>query len=487
MKTGLKSFSKNTIIYSIGTIALRFTAFLLIPLYTHYLSKSEFGLLQTLLFSIQVIITINDLGLRSAIIRFFSEYSDKNKLNYLLGSSIIIIVINSLFILFIFSIIPDSFIASLFKIEIIPNLIILTATAGIFQTLSLNILSYFRAVENSKLYMLISILTSIVLIVLTYILLSVFEFGIIGVFIAQTFSFGLMWLFTLIWIFTKHGLKVEKAILFKLIKFGFPLIFAMSGDLIINTYGSYQLGAHSGLEEVAIFSLAYKIAIITVMVLIGPFQMAYEPYVFKNKGNPKLKNTISRISVYILFVFCVISIFILITFRDLIYLVGGKEYTDAYLVIFLLLPGIGSTLFNYIGQSLLHINNKTRLTGTIIFLTTIFCLVITYISISFYGLFGLVFSINFYLIASSLLIFYYGTKEFPIKVDLKRFTIILSITLFAFIFIYLISDLSTFLYYFLSLVLILILFSWASFGNFFSKEEKESIKIFIKDLKARFI
>lgn len=487
MKTGLKSFSKNTIIYSIGTVALRFTAFLLIPLYTHYLSKSEFGLLQTLLFTIQVIITINDFGLRSAIIRFFSDYADKNKLNYLLGSSVIIIVINSLFILFIFSIIPDSIIASLFNIEIIPNLIILTATAGIAQTLSLNILSYFRAVENSKLYMLLSISTSIVLIVLTYILLSVFEFGIVGVFIAQTFSFGLMWLLTLIWIFTKHGLKVEKTIVFKLIKFGFPLIFAMSGDLIINTYGSYQLGANSGLEDVAIFSLAYKIAIITVMVLIGPFQMAYEPYVFKNKGNPKLTNSISRISVYAILLFSIISIFILISFRDLIYLVGGKEYTDAYLVIFLLLPGIGSTLFNYIGQSLLHINNKTKVTGTIVFLTTIFSLVLTYISISFSGLYGLVFSINFYLIVSSLLIFYYGIKEFPILIDVKRFIIILLITLFAFSFIYLISDLSTFLYYLLSLVLILIIFSWVSFGRFFSKDEKESIKFFIKDLKARII
>ena len=130
----LKSFSKSTLIYSVGTVALRFTTFLLIPLYTHYLTQAEFGLLQTLLLTIQVIITINDIGMRSALMRFFAEYEHKNKLNELLGSSFSLNVIIGVIFLLATFLVPDTFISNLFDIELIPNLLLFTVLVGVGQT-----------------------------------------------------------------------------------------------------------------------------------------------------------------------------------------------------------------------------------------------------------------------------------------------------------------------------------------------------------------
>jgi len=478
----LKSISKNTAIYSLGTVALRFTTFLLIPLYTHHLTKVEFGLLQTLLFTIQIIITVNDVGMRSALMRFFAEYEINNKLKDLLGSSFTLNIFMGLIFIIVAFLLPDSFISSFFKIDHIPNLLLFTVFVGVSQTLSLNILSYFRAKDQGLIYMIISLITSLMLIFTTYLLLVVYDYGILGVLWAQSLTFLLMWLAVLLWIFFKHGLVVKKVIVKKLLRFGFPLIFAMSGDIIINTSGNYLLGHFHDLELVAIFSLAYKISTISIMILIGPFQMAYEPYIFRNKNSIDLSRIISRICIYIMFSFVILSFGILFIFRDLINVFGDPQYSEAYILIFLLMPGLGFTAFSYIGQSLLHINNKTKTTGIITIYSIILGFIVMYFLVQYYGIYGLIISLNFYLIFSSMVLFIFGKKEITIKLDLIRLVLIFIWGVVLFSGVYLFSFLSDYLYYsltpllFVSSVVILV------YSNFFSDEEKYKFSKFVKNL-----
>lgn len=481
----LKSVSKNTVIYSLGTLALRFTTFLLIPLYTHYLTKAEFGLLQTLLFTIQIIITINDVGMRSALMRFFAEYEVKNKISELMGSSTTLNITIGLVFLLVATLIPDTLLSDLFDIDIIPNLLIFTVLVGVSQTLSLNILSYFRAKDQGIVYMVISLTTSIILIVTTYVFLVTFNFGIIGVLWAQSISFTAMWLIVLTWIIYKHGFRIKSKTLKLLYNFGFPLIFAMSGDLIINTSGNYLLGYFNNFEEVAIFSLAYKIAAISIMVLIGPFQMAYEPFIFREKDNEKVKKLISSIATYISLAYLIVSVGIVIIFKDLINVIGTSEYEEAYHLLFLLLPGIGATIFNYIGQSLLHFNNKTKVTGGIVLFSTVISMLLLYFLVKSYGTIGLIVSLNFYLLISSFLLLYFGIREVKINLEIKRLIIIALIGIGLFISIYYLSFFNSFVFYFVSLFLLFITLFIVYLSNFFIENEKKQFQKIIHNLIAK--
>lgn len=483
----LKSVSKNTVIYSLGTLALRFTTFLLIPLYTHYLTKAEFGLLQTLLFTIQIIITINDVGMRSALMRFFAEYEVKNKISELLGSSTLINIFVGMAFLLLAVLLPDSLLFDLFDIDIIPNLLLFTVLVGVSQTLSLNILSYFRAKNQGIVYMIISLTTSIILILTTYLFLVTFNFGIIGVLWAQSISFITMWLIVLGWIIYKHGFRIKSKTILLLYNFGFPLIFAMSGDLIINTSGNYLLGYFNNLEEVAIFSLAYKIAAISIMVLIGPFQMAYEPFIFREKNNEKVKKLISSIATYISLAYLIVSVGILVVFKDLINIIGTSEYKDAYHLLFLLLPGIGATIFNYIGQSLLHFNNKTKVTGSIVLFSTVISMVMLYFLVKFYGTIGLIVSLNFYLLISSFLLLYFGIREVKITLEIKRLIIIALIGLVLFVIIYYLSYFNSFAFYFGSLFSLFITLFILYLSNFFMENEKTQFQKIIHNLIAKVV
>ncbi len=482
----IKSFGKNAVIYSIGTIALRFTTFLLIPLYTNYLSQEEYGLLNTLLFTVQIIITFNDVGMRSALMRFFSGFEKDGKIAELLGSSFIITILTGLFFLGLSFLIPDTMIANFFHTKVIHNLIIFTVLVGVTQTLNLNILSYFRARNEGLYFMYVSFATAILLILSTGFALIILKLGIIGVLYAQTFTFGFSWLAILLFIFRKHGLKYNHTTFFRLLKFGFPLIFAMSGDLILYTSGNYFLGHFSNLKEVALFSLALKIAQISIMILVGPFQLAYEPFVFSHQNDSDIAQVISKIVTYVTFAFIVISYGILFVFRDLIYIVGDKSYFTSYYLIFFILPGMGFMLLNYVGQSLLHMNNKTDITGKVVLTATVVSLILTFFATKYFTLYGLIFGINFYLISSSVALFYFGYLEFKVKLEYKRLFIISLVGIFLFIMIYILSFYSRIIYYPVVIIVPLTILMLLYKSKFFSDDEKEKFWNSINNLKVKF-
>jgi len=382
---------------------------------------------------------------------------------------------------------PSHLISEIFEIDELAGLLFFTVLTAFLQTLSLNILSYFRAKGEGLKYMSFSIIGSLSLVILTYLFLVNFQLGILGVLWAQSVTFFLIWIVILLLLISRYGFRFKLNLFNKLFRFGFPLIFVMAGDLIINTSGTYLLGHFNSLEDVAIFSLAYKIAAISIMVLIGPFQMAYEPFVFKNIGNSNLPDQISRIIVYVLFGFMILSCGILFLFRDLVHVLGTKEYGSAYFLIFFLLPGLGAMIFSYVGQSLLHINNKTNITGRIIFTSTIIFIITSYPLIKYFGITGTIINLNLYLIVSSILIFLFGNKEYKIPLDYAKIVILISTTAVLFFAIYKLSFQKDHLFYSVVPMILLSAIAVFYFSKFFSNSEKENLKKYLTSIVSRVI
>ena len=99
----LKLFAQDTILYGIGNASLRAAAFLLIPLYTHALPVKDFGILSTLLITMQLMIMLITLGMQNTVLRFSKEYEDKNLLSGLIGTSMVINLFAESYSLFTFS------------------------------------------------------------------------------------------------------------------------------------------------------------------------------------------------------------------------------------------------------------------------------------------------------------------------------------------------------------------------------------------------
>jgi O-antigen/teichoic acid export membrane protein len=137
--------SKNTVIYAVGNISMRAASFLLIPLYTHSLSMKDYGLLVTLLITIQIMVTVMGVGSGNAFIRFAKEYEIKNLLGRLFGSTVIVTLAGGVAVIG-FCLVFVLPILRLFMVsdEKIGSYILMAALVALCQCLWGNSVSYFR-------------------------------------------------------------------------------------------------------------------------------------------------------------------------------------------------------------------------------------------------------------------------------------------------------------------------------------------------------
>ena len=207
----LQLLGKNTTIYAFGNIILRAGAFLLIPIYTNYLTINEYGLLASLFITIEVLAILMNSGMRNSLVRFFKEFQEKNKSDELLGTSVLINIIG-----------------------------------GIIESLYLHLVSYYRAKNEAHKFLYFGVSTFTLLLVSNLILLVYFNMGVQGVLIARIISYGIILLIIISNIVYKIGMRISFPLVKKLMKFGFPLIFSMSGEKVIYLGVIYILSFYAG-------------------------------------------------------------------------------------------------------------------------------------------------------------------------------------------------------------------------------------------------
>jgi O-antigen/teichoic acid export membrane protein len=443
---------------------------------------SDYGLLATLLLTIQVLISIMEFGATSAIMRFAGEYQRKDDMACLLGSSILMTIFSCFLVSILTISLSDVIFKTILDTENVRYYISLTCGAATAQALFMKVLAYYRAKGQGVRFTTASICAAVVLLFINWYFLVVIGQGIQGVLLSQIITYGLAWFTYTIYIGTTAGFSISIYTVRKLMVFGFPLVFAMVGHIAADTSAVYFLIYFNSPEEVAIFSLGHKIASITGIILILPFQLAYEPFVYANKDRPDIQKIISRLLTYLMLAFAFVSLGVVFVFRPLFPLIAPPEYAPAYEIIIWVFTGFAFLGFRAIGQSLLHIKNKTSITGTTITIYTVITIFLQYFLTQKIGLYAPVITFNFMNISIGVTLMILGLKQFPIPVDKAR---LLTISLLYLVFMYsglLLWDKSGFLFYTLIPAVFLFgLFSLYAFG-FFYRDEMAAIRSAIQSV-----
>jgi O-antigen/teichoic acid export membrane protein len=422
-----------------------------------------------------------DLGTRKSFIRFAAEYEAKNLMGTLLGSTIFLRFLGSIVIISITILFLNPLFSQIWNMEKVFDLVILTCLAAFTQSMCYTILAYYRARHEGIKFMGSSLVIIIILTIMSAIFLVPMKMGVEGVLYAQIITYGASWILLSLRIFLTIGIGVSQQIVKQLFVFGFPLIFLMSGYLIMDTSALYLLSYFRDLEEVGIYSLGYKLAQITVIILIVPFQLAYEPFVYSNMNKSDIRVTIARLFTYLMMLFTLMAIVIVFIFRDLLSIIAPIEYKDAYLIIFLVLPGLAFKGGHNIAQTLLLMKDKSKTAGMIITIFTVINILLHYLLIPHFGLYGVVIVTNFTFISIMIVMMTLGRRSIPIPLETRRL-FITAIVFFGFLaFIFFLSNQSSYIYY--TVVPLILFFSLIAIftSQFLSSNEK----IFIKSMYQR--
>lgn len=279
---------KNTLMYGISIVFMKGLSLILLPFLTHNLSQEQYGELEILTTFATIGSVFAGLGLAETLFRYCGMASSKEiKLthaNNLLSLSLFLAFIFALFSFFFASpialLIPGS--PSVMAVHIVLLTISLEALISVS-------LGWLRMIEQVKKFCLLMCGRALTQIVLTFYFIAE-GMGVTGLLIACLLSALLQAICLLILIkrylsFNLFSLKIKSYFIYSL-----PIM--LSGALGFCLFGidKWFLAEYASLEQVAIFAVAGKFALV-VVILLQPFSMWWSPHrfqVLKQQGNNTL-------------------------------------------------------------------------------------------------------------------------------------------------------------------------------------------------------
>jgi O-antigen/teichoic acid export membrane protein len=479
------SFSKNAMFYAVGTVGIRAASFLLIPIYTYSMSVGDYGLLSVLLQTAQIMMIIIGMGSRTALVRFAKEYEDRNELGVLIGTTVLINFIGAVIVTLGSTLLLPLF-RSVLHTQDVLQYVLLTCAAATFNCLALHLLAYYRAGHKGLKVTIANLSAALLLLLLTTLFLKVLGLGIQGALLAQAVIYGLLAAFFLLIISANVKLGVSLRLTWTVIRFGMPLILVMTGGLITQASAFYLLSYYRGLDEVGIYSLGLKMAQIVEMVLILPCQMAYEPFVYGHIGDSRLFQTISRLLTYIITAFAFTAFGIVFIARDVLPMIAPPAFGGAYIVIFAVIPALAFRSVYYVGESLLFLEKRTGMAGSVVTGFTVLSVVLNYLLISRWGMYGAATVFVFTTIATGATVMKLGLRRAPLRIDKNRLFVVAMLLLLFLSTVYAFRTTPDYVYYTVIPAVAFAATALLYSSSFLQKDERRAIESFFAGLMRRF-
>ena len=387
------SFLKNSSIYLGAEIINKSIPFLLLPIFTQYLTPSDYGIIASFNSFVAFTSIFIGLSVQGAINVNFFKYT-KDKLKIYIVNAILLLVITTIIVFFIVFTFETQISEKLYLDNQWLYIGVIIAFA---QFISLLNLTLWIAEKRPKEYSLYQISQTIVTAMITLSLVVGYNLGWTGQLISiiiTSLSFSLLSLYLL---FKREyfTFKYEKESMNDLLKFGIPLIPHTLSGWIITSGDKILLLIMVGASATGLFTIGYQISMI-MGVLVTSFHKVWNPYIYEKLSlkeiDIKIKIKIVKFT-YLYFILIIILVFFLNEMAKYIFLVLlAKEYTDSYKFVIYILISFGFNGMYFMVVSYIFFMHKTKELAKITFSSAIIHIILSYTFISLYGSIGVAYS-----------------------------------------------------------------------------------------------
>ncbi len=184
-------------------------------------------------------------------------------------------------------------------------------------------------------------------------------------------------------------LKIKKDWCIETFKYGYPFIFAGIAFWLLGTIDRWMLTAFTSLEEVSIYSVAFRFSSI-ILFITTAFGMAWGPISIKIKSdNPsRYKKLYADLLELFLYAILIVSGVVGLFSGEIIDLLMNKEYSKSALALVLLSFGVGLYGTQQITAIGISIEKKTSLFSHVAWVSLILNIILNYFLIIPYGSVG---------------------------------------------------------------------------------------------------
>ena len=294
----LRRLGKHSAIYGLGGLVSRILAVLLLPLYTRYLSPSDYGKVETLIALSTVIGIVLRMGIHAAFFRFYFDSPAPEHRRLVLRTSF----------WFTMAMATAGLVAGLILSGTIADLLfgspddselVMASFVGLWAGMNYEQLtSLFRVEERSVAFVTASLANILLTIGMTLLLVVALDQGPVGVIVGNFTGTLLVYAALIGYRREQLGLQFDRSLLREMNRFGVPLIPTALFLWVTNFSDRLFLVRLADTTEVGLYSVGVRIASAMVLLLTA-FRLAWPAFAYSIEDEREARRTYAYVLTYL--------------------------------------------------------------------------------------------------------------------------------------------------------------------------------------------
>jgi O-antigen/teichoic acid export membrane protein len=416
----IKNLVHHSFIYWIGVILAKVVGFLLIPVYTRYLTPADYGTIELLFLTADIAALAIGLQMTQGVFRFYHSYETKEEKNRLISTALFSILAVSVIMIIGFNVFARPITLLVFGSE---SYIHYLRFYSFVYPLNLIIeipFALIRIKKQSRFYVFCSLINFVFMISLNIFFIVYMGWGIWGVLVSPAITFTMLAIFLLKRTFSEVGFSFSFSMMKQVLKFSTPLIPASLGMFALHFSDRYFVKHFCSLSDVGIYSLGYKFGFILSAMVIQPFNLIWQTYMYELAKKANAPQIYGRVLTYFTFVLVFAGLLVSVPINEVIRIMATPAFYGASTVVPFVAFAYALSGINTVFQTGLFINSKTHWIGSITFSSAIGNLIANYLLISRLGIMGAAISTFGSFLFMTGLTFYFSYKVYPINIEYVR-------------------------------------------------------------------
>ena len=375
---------KNTAIYAVGEILPKIVSFLLLPVFTRYLTTSEYGILSYTSSFMLLLTVISILSLNSYALRYYFERKDEGERRLLLGTVYMVIGLMNLILialgwLFLPLIIDNYHIQvpwdPYFKLALINNFL------ASFSTIPLVI---YRVRQDSAKYVMLSFSFSMLTFFFNVIFVVFLKQGIIGYY-HSTLLVSIPYFFIYAYIIRKYScFKISRDYVKEGLRFSLPLLPGAIAYFFLNMVDRIILERNVPLSDLGIYNIAVTLTS-TLGIVIHSGYHAVEPEIFSHYGSKDYYTFVKKAQTVFFSAIYVGALLLALFSQEVFIIMTGPSFHEGFHLVPILIIGVVMSGQNVIYGGVLASEKRTKIQGGISVVGAVFSFIFNLVLIPMWG------------------------------------------------------------------------------------------------------
>lgn len=324
-----RTIAQHTAIYTIGTVLRNLTSFLMLPIYTRYLTPADYGVIELLSMTIDLFAIVFGLRMGDAVFRYHSHYEERRDKNQVITTAIALVGGLTLLGLMLILALSEDLSLLVFRDPTHSGQISLFAVTLPLVALTEIAFLYLRAEGRPWLtvgFGLGRLMLQLTLNIYFVVIKGLHVDGVIySAVIANAIAAVLMLAFTI----RRTGFSISVSKAGELARFSWPLILSALATFYLTFGNRYLLQVYTDTSEVGIYSLGYKFGFLLLVFAWRPFSSVWDAQRFVIAKKPDAGQEFNLLFTLISTALIAFALCIAVFSKDLLRLMSDEQFWSA--------------------------------------------------------------------------------------------------------------------------------------------------------------